>query len=105
MEEFERRELEARGLDAVRYYRFKGCEERPEEREEEAERREVDVAIAGEADADDHRKQGEVGEGWVALVEHQRVDGDGEERSGGADDLVEGDSYEVAVRGVSGGFL
>lgn len=30
-------------------------------------------------------------------MEHQRVDGDGEERGGGADDLVEGDSYEVAV--------
>lgn len=56
MEDFERRELESRGLDAVRHYCFKRCEEGPEEREEEAERREVDIAITGEADADDHRE-------------------------------------------------
>lgn len=70
MQELERRELESRGLDAVRDDGFKGCEERPEECEEEAQRREVDVAVAGEANADDHWQQRQVGEGWVALVQH-----------------------------------
>lgn len=30
-------------------------------------------------------------------MEHQCVDGDGEERGGGADYLVEGNGYEIAM--------
>lgn len=38
-------------------------------------------------------------------MEHQRVYGDGEEGGCGADYLVEGDSNEVAVLGVSYGYI
>lgn len=61
MEEFEWGEFEAGGLDAVCYDGFERGEEGAEEGEGEAERGEVDVAVAGEGDAEDDGEKGDVG--------------------------------------------
>ncbi len=105
VQELERAEVNAGGLDTVRDDGFERCENGAEQSHDEAEARIVIVAVGGETDAHNDGEEGDVDvEGVCGAVENA-VDGDDENRSRGAQDLVERNSHHMTnfeVRGIVG---